>query len=168
MKIICRRFHIKTHFAFWDMHTWNTWKDFQINISVPLTPNFRDTYRRLLHYVPHTSSCLTCLRAFAPYVLYLRALSTRLAHLSQAPYAPYLCTFKSFWDGFIVLQKRSIFQRLLKALQTVLFLCGSTNSRDTFKRGDLLSIFKTWNQFHVFVFFFSPLQSWSNKFLSLK
>ena len=26
MKIICRRFHIKTTFAFWGMRTWNMWK----------------------------------------------------------------------------------------------------------------------------------------------
>ena len=26
MKIICRRFHIKTPFTFWDMRTWNMWK----------------------------------------------------------------------------------------------------------------------------------------------
>ena len=26
MKIICRRFHIKTPFTFWDMRTWDMWK----------------------------------------------------------------------------------------------------------------------------------------------
>ena len=26
MKIICRRFHIKTSFTFWDMRTWVMWK----------------------------------------------------------------------------------------------------------------------------------------------
>ena len=26
MKIICRRFHIKTHFAFWFVCTWDMWK----------------------------------------------------------------------------------------------------------------------------------------------
>ena len=104
---------------------------------VPLCP------RETRPYVP---SCLHALLAFAPYVLYLRALSTCLArifHAFFAPYAPYLCAFKSFLDEFIVQQKFSIFQRLLKALQIVLFLYGSKNSRDTFKRGNLLSIFKT-------------------------
>ena len=43
-----------------------------------------------------------------------------------------LDALKSFQNGFAVQPKLSIFQRLLKALQTVLFLSGSRNSCKTF------------------------------------
>ena len=118
-------------------------------------------FSNLLNYVSHTPSSITCLCVpftflsyvasrltrlcpLVPYVSYLdkarrtpylrtrRGFITRHAHLFYALCAPYLCTLKSFKDGFVVHQKVSIFQRLLKALQTVLFLCGSKNSHEPF------------------------------------
>ena len=90
------------------------------------------TSRAFALYVACLPSCLTRLRDFAPYVSYLRASSTRFARLFHAPYALYLCAFKSFYNGFVVQQKLSIHQRPLKALQTLLLLCWSINSCDTF------------------------------------
>ena len=79
------------------------------------------------------------LSAFASYVPYgfwrlraSRALSKRLACLIHAPCGPYLCALKPFQDGLLVKETLSIFQGLTKALQTMLFLRGSKNSRETF------------------------------------
>ena len=78
-------------------------------------------------YVP---PCFTHFRM--PYVPYLRALSMHLTHLLYSPYEPYLHILKSFKDELVVHQMISIFQGLLKALQTVLFLCSSKSSQETF------------------------------------
>ena len=108
-------------------------------------------------YVP--LSPLTHLRVFAPYVPYLRALPGRLVRLLYSPcaaylrvYLSYLRTLKSFQDGFVILQKNLIFQRLLKTLPTVRLLCGSKKKLFTWE--NFLSIFKRWNQFNVFCFSF--------------
>ena len=60
---------------------------------VPRTPFVPSRLRALRAFVPYVPSYF---RAFAPCVPYLRALSTRLARLFHAPYAPYFCAFKSF------------------------------------------------------------------------
>ena len=80
-------------------------------------------------YVPSPPTRLRALPAFAPYVPYLCASSTRLVFLLYAPCAlylrahlSYLCALNSFLDGFVVHQKVPIFQGLLRALLTVLFL----------------------------------------------
>ena len=82
---------------------------------------------------------LRVLPTFALYVPYFRALSAHLMRFFYAPCASNLCTYlshlyalKSLQDGFVVHQKFSIFQGLLKALQTVLFLC---ESKKNFLRG---------------------------------
>ena len=118
-------------------------------------------FSNLLNYVSHTPSRITCLcvpftflsyvvsrltrplplvpcvsyldkTKCTPYLRTLRAFIMRHARLIYALCAPSLCTLKSFKDGFIVHQKVSVFQVLLKALQTALFLCGSKNSHEIF------------------------------------
>ena len=84
-----------------------------------------------MSYAPSGLICLRPLRAFAPYMLYSHALCTRLARLFEVLCTPYLYTLKPFQDRLAVQQKLPIFQGLLKALQTVLFLGGSKNSRET-------------------------------------
>ena len=115
-------------------------------------------FSNLLNYVSHTPSNMTCLGLHFTFLSYVASRLTRLCPLMpymsyldktrRVPYlrtlrgfitrhiyvlcTPYLCTLKSFKDGFAVHQKVSIFQGLLKALQTVLFLCGSKNSHEPF------------------------------------
>ena len=61
------------------------------------------------------------------YAPYLRALRVLFVHL------------EIFYDGLLVQQKLSIFQGLIKALETVLFLYGPKNSLKPFKRANLLT-----------------------------
>ena len=111
----------------------------------------------LLNYNSHAVSHLMC---FAPLCLtcitYLRALcvfvSLRLVCLIYASYQrglPILLVYTT------------------KHYEPYCFYACQKIAVALFKQGNLLSIFKTWTQFNSFVFFFSSLQPWSNKFFSL-
>lgn len=95
----------------------------------------------LLNCVHHAFLRLTCLCVFAPKVPYgpscltflcaLHAIRELLTHRVLS-IRLVLCALRSFQNRFVVQQKLPIFQRILNALQTVLFLCGSKNNRETF------------------------------------
>ena len=103
-------------------------------------------------HAPARLMCLTrflALRASVPYA------SSRFTCPTHAPYLRTLCALFVRVKVFLrwIYRLAKIFRGLLKGLQIVLFL-----------RENFLSIFNMWNEFNVFVFFFSSLQAWRNKF----
>ena len=122
----------------------------------------------------HAPSCLTCLCTLRTFVPYAPSCITWAIYVLCTLY---LCALNSsFLDKFVVYQKLSVFQKLLKAIQILLFLCGSKKqpSFKLFNRGNLLSIFTTWNQgffwgfFHVFNHQVIKFSVWTNKKPKLK
>ena len=102
---------------------------FQLRVLFYIETGFRLFSTSLRNYTPYIPLCACALRA-------LRALPALLTPHICAPCGPFLhalpALFGCLQDGFVVHQKLPIFQRILKALQTVLFLCGSKNSHETF------------------------------------
>ena len=104
---------------------------------------FQKLLFQVLKYMSHAPSCLTCLCTLRTFVPYAPSCITWAIYVLCTPY---LCALNSsFLDKFVVYQKLSVFQKLLKAIQILLFLCGSKKqpSFKLFNRGNLLSIFTT-------------------------
>ena len=96
----------------------------------PYVPSCLRALRSLRAFVPYVPSRLCALRAFVSYS------PSRFTCLTHAPYLRALCTLfvhvKIALGWICSPTKTYIFQELLKALLTVLFLSGSNNSRETF------------------------------------
>ena len=116
-------------------------------------------------FVSYAPSCLMRLRALRTFVPYASSHLTWLTHTPCAPISSALhalfVRLKSFLGWICSPTETFHFPRTIKDTTkcTVFMWFKKETVVKHFKWGNYLSIFKTWNQFNVFVFFFSSFSN---------